>query len=105
MKTRCILALVAFTLTLGVLQTAPAAAGDSCLSFCARDLADGGFGLDGGVGRNICRNPCGGTCNSGGLACDFNTNTCRVCGFLGTFCCPFAPQCSEGTCKAPGTCQ
>jgi hypothetical protein len=45
MKTRLILAFAALALTLGVLQTAPAAAGTSCLSFCARALCPNGCGL------------------------------------------------------------
>ncbi len=46
MKTRLILAFAAVALTLGLAQTAPAAAGDSsCLSFCARALCPNGCGL------------------------------------------------------------
>ena len=45
MKTRLILAFAAIALTFGVLQTAPASAGDSCLSFCARALCPNGCGL------------------------------------------------------------
>ena len=45
MKTRLILAFAAIALTLGIAQTAPAAAGDSCFSFCARALCPNGCGL------------------------------------------------------------
>lgn len=45
MKTRLILAFAAIALTFGIAQTTPAAAGDSCLSFCARALCPNGCGL------------------------------------------------------------
>ena len=79
--------------------------GDIC---CAGNTCGAGLACKGGRcepcgGQN--QPCCGSVCNSAGLACDFTTNTCRVCGFLGTYCCPYAPQCSEGSCKTPGICQ
>jgi hypothetical protein len=80
--------------------------GDIC---CSGNSCSSGLTCTGGR----CSPPCGGAyqacCSGGGcgagLACAFAQNQCLPCGFLGEYCCPGIPQCSEGTCKVPGTCQ
>lgn len=57
----------------------------------------------GGVNQPCCAS--GQQCNQAGLACNPTNNTCTPCGYYGTYCCPYFPQCSEGTCQVPGICQ
>jgi hypothetical protein len=79
-------------------------AGQTC---CAGGACNAGLACN---ANNICRT-CGG---NGNICCPGNTcatglacagGRCSPCGYYGLYCCPYFPQCFEGTCKIPGTCQ
>jgi hypothetical protein len=85
-------------------------AGNIC---CAGNSCSSGLTCTGGRCAAPPPPPCGGynqTCCSGGacgagLACDPGHNQCIPCGFYNTYCCPYIPECSEGSCQIPGICK